>query len=211
MRVTTAFASPDVAPDELADLMWSTDPHLNGYMYGKMSTLHKLIKSEWSGAHGLFSHRQAFTASMDGKIAGLLIGHTEEEYAAHFAYSTVHQPAALEGAEATHMETALHWMDRLFPVPRQNSYYILELAVAPGAQGKGLAGQLFGMAMERARSRNCARICLDVSADNPATGFYRHLGFQTEVETRVPLLDEKHGIGRHLHMVKDLSNAPWQG
>ncbi|WP_216825910.1 GNAT family N-acetyltransferase [Sulfitobacter sp. SK012] len=167
--------------------------------------MHKLIDSEWSGEKGLFSHKQAFTASKDGNIVGLLIGHAEDEYIANFDYSVANQPTALGGQEATHMEAALHWMDRLFPVPRCGSYYVLEFAVSPNAQGAGIAGQLFKAAKEQARAKGCAQICLDVAADNEAVGFYRHLGFRIEVETRVPLLDDEHGIGLHLHMVHDVA------
>lgn len=190
---------------EFADLLWSTDPQLNAYMFDKMSTLHQLIESEWSGENGLFSHKQAFTASKDRTIVGLLIGHTEDEYAANFSFSAINQPIALGGKEAAHMESALHWMDRLFPVPRSGSYYILEFAVSPQAQGAGIAGQLLKAASAQALTKGCTQICLDVAADNEAVGFYRHLGFHTEVETRVPLLDDEHGIGLHLHMVCDIA------
>ena len=205
MTVVTEPASKDVSALELADLLWSTDPKLNGYMFGKMPTLHKLIESEWSGEKGLFSHKQAFTASKSSKTVGLLIAHTEDEYAANFNFSLSNQPAALPGKDAAHMEAALHWMDRLFPVPRPDSYYILEFAVSPQAQGEGIAGQLFKAAKAQAFARGCAQICLDVAADNDAVDFYRYLGFHTEVETRVPVLDDEHGIGLHLHMVCDIT------
>ncbi len=198
-------ASKEVSPKELADLLWSTDPQLNGYMFGEMSALHKLIESEWSGAKGLFSHKQAFTALMGRDIVGLLIGFTEPEYAENFEFSVIHQPNALGGKEAAHMQSALHWMDRLFPTPRPGSYYILEFAVSPMTQGEGIAGKLFKAAKQQAVEQRCAQICLDVAADNDAVAFYRHLGFRTEVETRVPVLDNNYGIGLHLHMVCDIS------
>ena len=66
---------------------------------------------------------------------------------------------------------------------------------------KGLAKILLDAGMVRARDEGCDQICLDVSADNPAVAFYEHLGFVTEVETRVPHLDETRGIGIHYHMV----------
>lgn len=207
MTILIQPASKDVCPQDLADLLWSTDPKLNGYMFGNMETLLKLIASEWPSDTGLFSHRQAFTATLADRIAGLLIGHTPDEYATHFAHSLIHQPAALDPKEAAHMETALHWMDRLFPAPRDGAYYVLEFAVSPQAQGQGVAVQLFNAAQAHARARNCSQICLDVAAENDAVGFYRHLGFRPEVETRVPVLDANHGIGTHLHMVFDLRDA----
>lgn len=205
MTIMIKPAPRNVSPHELADLLWSTDPKLNGYMFGTMSTLHKLIDSEWPGEKGLFSHKQAFTALDGDDIVGLLIGHTDEEYTANFDFSCANQPVALGGSKAAEMEAALLWMDRLFPAPRAGSYYILEFAVSPQAQGAGVATLLFQAASTQAAAKGCAQICLDVAADNEAVGFYRHLGFLTEVETRVPMLDEKHGIGLHLHMVCDIA------
>lgn len=205
MTVVTKPGSKDVSPLELADLLWSTDPQLNGYMFGKMSNLHTLIKSEWPGEKGLFSHKQAFTASKANTIVGLLIAHTEDDYAANFDFSLMNQPSVLPSEDAAHMEAALHWMDRLFPVPRPGSYYILEFAVSPHAQGEGIAGQLFKAALAEAAARGCTQICLDVAADNDAVDFYKHIGFETEVETRIPVLDAEHGIGLHLHMGCDIT------
>ncbi|WP_299356306.1 GNAT family N-acetyltransferase [uncultured Shimia sp.] len=206
MDALTVPASKDVSPEALADLLWSTDPKLNAYMFGTMPTLHRLIESEWSSASGLFSFKQAFTTLFSDEIVGLLIGFSDEEYAACFNASMRNQPKALGGQEAAHIEAALHWMDRLFPVPRTGSFYILEFAVSPQAQGLGIAGRLFNAAKDRAIGLGCQQICLDVAADNEAVGFYRHLGFQTEVETRVPVLDDNHEIGLHLHMVCDISD-----
>lgn len=205
MKVVVEPASRTASPQALANLLWSTDPILNGYMFGTMPTLHKLINAEWPGDKGLFSHKQAMTASQDGNIVGLLIGHTEKEYVENFDFSVILQPEALDGAEADHIELALYWMDRLFPVPRPGSYYILEFAVSPLAQGAGVAGQLYQAAKAQALAQGCTQICLDVAANNDAVSFYQHLGFHIDVETRVPILEKKHGIGVHLHMVCNIA------
>lgn len=200
----TQAASSSVAPGQLADLLWSTDPKLNGYMFGSIPVLHKVIGHEWPDDHGLLCHRQAFTASRGDSVAGLLIGHTDDEYESNFEHSTRHQPEALEPDEAAHLRAALFLMDRLFPVPRPQSYYVLEFAVLPQAQGEGVAMGLLEAAEARARERRCARLCLDVAADNAAVGFYRHVGFRVDVETRIPALDAAHGIGLHLHMEREI-------
>lgn len=204
MSVVIGPASDRVLPKDLADLLWSTDPLLNGYMFGSMPVLHRIIANEWPKDRGLFSYRNAFTAIEGDHILGLLVGHTEEEYATNFDVSVENQPAALGAADAEHLRSALYWMDRLFPVPRRGSFYILEFAVTPQAQGAGIAGQLFAAAEARARAKGCTKISLDVAADNAAVGFYRHLGFQVDVETRVPVLEAAHGIGLHLHMVREI-------
>ncbi|WP_271946380.1 GNAT family N-acetyltransferase [Ruegeria faecimaris] len=207
MTVLVQPASKSVPPEALADLLWSTDPKLNGYIFGKMDVLLKIIGTEWPAQLGLYSFKHAFTAMHRGKVAGLLIGHTEEEYAANFDFSVDHQANALGEDEARHLKSALHWMDRLFPAPRQNSYYILEFAVNPDMQGTGIASQLFAIATKRALAGGCNQICLDVAANNEAVSFYEHIGFSVEIESRVPVLDDEHGIRMHLHMVLEIGQS----
>ena len=192
----------------LADLLWNTDPLLNGYMFGSMAVARKIIASEWPAERGLLCHKQAFTAMEGDVLLGLLIGHTSREYGANFEAAMVLQTAALTEPEAQHLTQALYWMDRLFPTPRDDSYYVLEFSIAPEAQGGGLARHLLDAAEARACASGCRHICLDVAADNEAVGFYQHIGFEVEIETRVPFLHDTHGIGPHLHMVRNLDHRP---
>jgi len=195
-------APPDIAPQRIADLLWSTDPALNGFMFGSMDVLHRILQCEWPATRGLLCHRYAFLAEDHGAISGLLVGHTAAEYPTNFQAALEMQTQALPEAEAHHLVEALKWMDRLFPAPRDDAYYILELAVALGAQGGGVARKLLDAAQERAREAGCTHLCLDVAADNEAVAFYQHIGFATEIETRVPYLDTVQGIGAHYHMTR---------
>ncbi len=200
--VTSADAS--LPPKTLSELLWSTDPKLNGFMFQTEERLHRILSCEWPAEGGLLCHRFAFTIMDEAQVSGLLIGHTAEEYGRNFEAAKVLQVAAMTSEESSAMVEALFWMDRLFPAPREQSYYVLELAVAAKAQGGGLASALLSAAEERATRQGCTHICLDVAADNEAVGFYKHLGYVVEIETRVPYLAEDHGIGTHLHMVKPL-------
>ena len=114
------------------------------------------------------------------------------------------QAQHLATEEAEHLTAAIYWMDRLFPTPREGSYYVLELAVSEAAQGEGLAKILLKAALNRALEKGCTSICLDVAADNAAVAFYQHLGFQVEIETCVPYLAQAQAIGLHYHMVRGL-------
>ena len=205
MTFETLPASRHALTRDLTDLMWSTDPVLHRYMFGRRPTLNKVLDREWPGDHGLLSHAHAFSALAGMRQVGLLIGHTTSEYAENFDHSVTHQADALTAEEAAHLRSALLWMDRLFPAPLPESYYILEFAISPRARGTGLACRLLDLAETRARMQECVRLSLDVAADNGAVGFYTHLGFRTEVETRLPALDEAHGIGSHLHMEREIA------
>mgnify|MGYP001828661904 FL=1 len=207
MSVRVIPAPPDIAPQRIADLLWSTDPALNGFIFGSMDVLHRILQSEWPATRGMLCHRHAFLAEDHGAISGLLVGHTAAEFPANFEAALELQTQALLEAEALHLREALKWMDRLFPAAREGTYYILELAVAPDAQGVGVAHKLLAAAQVRALGAGCTHLCLDVAADNEAVAFYQHIGFVTEIETRMPYLADTYGIGLHYHMTRPLEPA----
>ena len=197
-------ASPDVPPEALAAHLWNTDQKLNSFMFGRMEVLLDVLRCEWAQDRGLLCHKQSFTVMNGDKVLGLLTGHTAAEYGPNFEAAKTLQMGRLSPKDERHMVRSLYWMDRLFPVPCAGSYYVLELSTAPEARGMGIAKELIAAAKKRAVEQGCSRICLDVAADNDAVGFYRHLGFDVEIETRVPFLEEAYSIGVHLHMVWDL-------
>jgi ribosomal protein S18 acetylase RimI-like enzyme len=205
LSVEPAVAS--TPPEHLADLFWNTDPTLNAYMFQRRDVLLDVLRCEWPEDRGLLCHKQSVMAVDGASILGVLVGHTEAEYGANFEAAQALQVGRLSEDDAAHMVQSLGWMDRLFPPPRAQSYYVLELSTAPSAQGSGVASHLLDAAEARARSAGCTHISLDVAADNEAVGFYRHKGFEVEIETRVPYLADTYGIGLHLHMMRSLSVA----
>ena len=59
--------------------------------------------------------------------------------------------------------------------------HVEDLALDPGAEGKGLARQLMEAAERWARERGCRRVTLNVWAQNErAIGLYQRLGYQPE-------------------------------
>jgi ribosomal protein S18 acetylase RimI-like enzyme len=59
--------------------------------------------------------------------------------------------------------------------------HVEDLALEPGAEGKGLARRLMEAAEAWARGRGCRRVTLNVWAQNErAVGLYRRLGYQPE-------------------------------
>ena len=198
-------ADAAIPPDHLADLLWNTDPKLNAFMFRTRETLLDILRAEWPETRGLLCHRHAFTVMDGASVLGLMVGHTAAEYGANFEAAQEIQMRHLSQDDAGYLAKALFWMDRLFPTPRADSYYILELSTAASAQGSGIASHLLDAAEARAISCGCTHLALDVAADNAAVGFYRHKGFEVEIETRVPHLHETCGIGLHLHMSRPLA------
>lgn len=204
MPLGVQHARADMPLQDLADLLWGTDPKLNAYMFRSLATLQKILAAEWPRNQGMLCHRQAFTVSTGDVLRGLMVGHSSQEWPGHFEASLVVQTQYLSQDEASYLKDAIYWMDRLFPTPRDNSFYILELAVKEAAQGGGVAKQLLEAGLDRAREKGCSSICLDVAASNAAVSFYEHLSFEVEIETRVPFLATTHGIDLHYHMARSL-------
>lgn len=205
MHINVQPAQADTAPEALADLLWNTDPALNSFMFRTREVLHLVLACEWPENRGLLCHKHALTVMEGQTVLGLLIGHTAKEYGANFEAAVELQTGKLPQDDKQHMYEALYWMDRLFPTPQDDTFYILELSTAVAAQGLGVASALLGAATERATAQGCRSISLDVAADNAAVDFYRRLGFEVVIETKVPWLAKTAGIGLHYHMVKNLT------
>lgn len=200
-------APADLRPELLEEHLWNTDPKLNGFMFRSRDVLLDVLRCEWPETRGLLCHAQALVVMDGSSVSGLLIGHTAREYGPNFEAAKTLQMGRLKPDDKEHMDRALDWMDRLFPQPGQGAYYVLELSTAPSARGTGLASDLLDAAERRARDRGCTQLSLDVAADNAAVDFYRHKGFDVEIETRVPYLEKQHGIGLHFHMVRHLETV----
>ncbi|WP_298970937.1 N-acetyltransferase [uncultured Roseobacter sp.] len=202
MTLQLTAARPDVSVDHLADLLWSTDPALWAFLCPEKRLFHEVLALEWPASQALLSHRLTTVAMQEDELLGLCTGYRLRDFETNFKKSMQLQPSVLSPAKADHLRDGLIWMDRLFPTPREGAFHIMELALTSAAQGHGLAKALLSDAVERAAAAGCQWLTLDVAAQNDAVGFYRHFGFVVELEKRIPMLAENHGIGTHLHMVR---------
>ncbi|WP_299503194.1 GNAT family N-acetyltransferase [uncultured Roseobacter sp.] len=157
---------------------------------------------EWPASQALLSHRFTTVAMQEDELLGLCTAYTLRDLETNFEKSMQLQPSVLSPAEADHLRDGLIWMDRLFPTPREGGIPYHGACGHKCGAGAGLAKALLSDAVERAAGAGCQWLTLDVAAQNSAVGFYRHFGFAVELETRIPMLAENHGIGTHLHMVR---------
>jgi len=163
-----------------------------------------MFAADWPHQDGITCHTWSHLAVEQGRILGIMISHDsaflEERYE-----KSLDRWCHTESAEmADHLNRAFSMLERLFPHPPHDSYYVLHLAVDARAQKAGIGRRLMEVAETRARTLGCSSLRLDMNADNPAAGFYRRLGMNIEIETRLPALERSHGIGLHCHWVKVL-------
>jgi ribosomal protein S18 acetylase RimI-like enzyme len=114
-----------------------------------------------------------------------------------------HTAQILTREQMAHLREAISYVQYLVPPVPNDAYYVLHLASAPVARGRGVGARLLAAAFDRAR-HNGYRVCqLDVVSDNPAVRFYGRMGMEILSESRVLLL-QQHGVASHYRMVKNL-------
>lgn len=201
MSICIVDAQAEHLAGPIADLIWIVDKPLMTFLFGSRDRWRRVFASDWPESKGIVCHKQMTLAVRNEEILGVLVSHTLEEFDEHFIHTRERQ-GRNEGAEfRKHLNRAFDLMAQLFPHGLEGSYFVFDLAVSSKARRLGIGRQLLDVAKSKAKEANCDRICLDVAADNDAVQFYIRMGMHVAVETRIPELADRHGVGTHLHMV----------
>ncbi len=203
-EVSIGPASPSPCDDRIADLIWDVDPPLMRFLFRDSHALwRRLVQADWGSEDGWFSHRNAILARLQDRIAGVMVAMTASAYE-RSAEITLRRWCAVDEGNRAHPPFAFESVNRLFPKVPDDAFYVFDLVVAQEARGAGIGRLLMDAADGLARRAGCRSVHLDTAADNPAVAFYRRLGFEVLIETRVPYLAKRHGIPTHVHMMKAL-------
>ena len=150
--------------------------------------------------HDLSYERVTF-AARDGSIIGMASGYTADEH----RHSSQQPLSDAAGIAALRMRIVTSLGRRIFrfieTVP-DGDFYLQAVAVDDDQRGNGIGSMLIDHIENTARAHGCARIVLDVAANNEvARRLYEHRGMTVEAESpRVLLMP---GF-RALRMVKAL-------
>lgn len=200
----------DVAPDRvpgLSDMVWQTDPHLFGFLFGGDTVLwRRLFQQEWTADCGL--HRGADTivaTTADMAVLGLLNAFPGHEADSRAEASFGRYLNSLDGPAAAQLSEAAEQMAWLFPPVPASALLVFNIVVAEAARGRGLGAVLLDAAEAQARRLGLAALHLDVDVGNPAVDFYRRHGFRAVVETRLAN-DGTAAVPAHFRMVRPLSD-----
>lgn len=205
MSIEIRPARPEDFSNELADLHWSVDEPVFEYLCRSREDWHRMFAADWPHQDGITCHAWTHLAVEEGRVLGFMIGH-DATFLKDRHERSLDRWRSTESAEmADHLDCAFSMLERLFPHPSDNSYYVLHLAVDARARKAGTGRRLMEVAETRARMLGRSSLHLDMRADNPAAEFYRRLGMEVEIETRLPALERSHGIGLHCHWVKVLN------
>jgi ribosomal protein S18 acetylase RimI-like enzyme len=202
--VSPATANPAEA-NTAAELLYSSSPFIFDYVYEKVvSGAHENLKYHWLRARGILSHSLALEARSDGRLVGLAVGFTQAEKTAHLPDTIKNLAERLSPAEVQSFERRYGLVSYLFPPVPDDGYYLQNLAVLPEARGRGVGEALFRAVAAKATSSGLNTLCLDAAHDIPAVSQYLKWGMRVLVESRVPELDEAHGIVMRYRMVLPL-------
>ena len=187
-----------------APLMYDTDPHLFGYFFdGDQELALRYFAAQWRQERSLFSYRYCTVAVARGAFLGIEQGYDAKTQADVFRDTGRHAAQILTPEQMEHLRKAVNYIPFLVPPVPNNAYYVMHLASARDARGRGVGARLLGAAFDRAR-RNGYRVCqLDVASDNPAVRFYEQMGTEILSESRVLRL-LKYGVASHYRMIKNL-------
>jgi ribosomal protein S18 acetylase RimI-like enzyme len=204
-------ARPEDGP-EAARLLIETDPHLYRFLAGgDLGTMERLLATQWRRSDCLTSHAHARGVRESGRLVALILWYTAEQNAALPQFGPIGVEEGVPAEFQERLTAARRLASFLFPAVPAGAMYVQNLAVAREVRGRGHGRRLMAAVLAEAASRGFDACHLDVAATAPAVGFYRSLGMDVLVETRMPGLAERHGIPPHLRMIKALTARPRQG
>jgi ribosomal protein S18 acetylase RimI-like enzyme len=178
--------------EEIAELIWDTDPEMCAFVFGDRPTWHRRCMIEWRAATGLHASSSATVAKQGAEIVGLVIAFPQAEMMTRYA-ATV---ARYETGIGQRMET-VGW---LFPVLPEETLYVFNLAVSQSFRRQGIGRLLLSAAEEEARRRGLKAVHLDVPTTSAAVQFYEQMNY-TKL-TKTDLLEPKTLIPAHFRMHK---------
>jgi GNAT superfamily N-acetyltransferase len=189
---------------QAAQLLYTTARPVFEFIYGAdRDFMFAMLAWQWQAQESLFSHSHALGAyDRAGNLVGLELGFDHAGEAAAFAGSYAVAQARATAAQRPHISQAAGQLTYLTPVTPAGNYCVHNLAVDPDAGIAGLGRHLLQGAFQRAAAGGYRAVCLDVLDNNPAVGFYLHLGMELTCEIRLPRLIKEHGMPAIYRMVK---------
>ena len=189
-----------------AQLLYTTAMPVFEFLYGPdRAFMFDMLAWQWQAEVSLFSHRLALGAyDRDGHLIGLELGCDNKVEAVAFAGTHAVSRTRATAEQRAYLSGTGPQLTYLTPHTPDGNYCVHNLAVDPDAGVKGLGWCLLRGAFENAEAAGYRAVCLDVLDNNPAVGFYLHMGMELTCEVRLPRLIEEHGMPAICRMVKAL-------
>lgn len=204
-------ALPGDAPTA-AQLLYQTMGHLSDYIFGsepRRTVIETITTLFCSPGKNRLSYRYAWILELEGIPAGILVSYPGVDVirldlgTGLFLASWFSLPSLAR----------LAW--RAMSIPGKEAlpgeYYLSNVSVLPGFQGRGLGSRLLAFAEEQARGLQISRCSLCVDMDNPnARRLYERTGYHVSHVQFYRQAAAQAGRG-YFRMVKQLSPQPTDG
>ncbi|MBW2369784.1 MAG: GNAT family N-acetyltransferase [Deltaproteobacteria bacterium] len=186
------------------ELMFATDPYIWSYLFnGQRSLFDRYIMKLWPHRENIYSYDTTTAAMMGDQLLGIEMGYPVETIDNRNRKTREVASGLFDDAMVADMVVRGRLIDYILPNAPKRAYKLHTLSITENARNRGLGKLLLENAFEKARSHGLKSVHLGVYADNSAVRFYKRMGMEILVETRVPRL-EAHGIKKHYQMVKEL-------
>lgn len=190
--------------DQVADLLWETDPAVFRFIYGDLQVYRRLFPQEWTASCSVQQDDESRVALAGDRVVGLVNSFAGSEVATRFAVTMERQLAALDPGAGRQLTAAFDAMEWLYPRVPDEALYILNIVVAAEMRGQDLGRNLITEAVAKARRLGLRAVHLDTAANSPAVQFYNRVGFRAVVESRALSLPDGAVLPNHLRMVLDI-------
>jgi hypothetical protein len=169
--------------DAVAPLLYDTDPHLFSHFFsGDQELALRYFAAQWRQERSLFSYRYCTVAAARGALLGIELGYDGKTQADVARDTGRYAAQILTPEQMVHLREAVSYVRLLVPPVPNHAYYVLHLASACNARGRGVGASCSGprstgrgtMAIMSASSTSRATI--------PAVRFYERMGMDIRSE-----------------------------
>lgn len=163
---------------QAAHLIYDTDIGLFRFLFGKrkkaIPKIEKLIKTTYTS----FSKNYIYIAKNDNDLLGLILAYKGNEIIKKSENKELYDAVGfLQSLKITLQKIILNQIITLNPL--ETDFYISNICVNEKIRGKGIGSFLLQNIYPIAKSKDCNRLVLDVSAENKkAISFYKKTGFK---------------------------------
>lgn len=129
-----------------------------------------------------------YASTRERELAPVPWTEPEKQAFLSFQFNCQHQhyQQSYSGARFDIVERDAEPIGRLYLAPLEGELRIMDIALVPGAQRRGIGTRLLRAVLERAR-REGKVVTIHVERDNPALALYERLGFQLREDRGVYL------------------------
>jgi ribosomal protein S18 acetylase RimI-like enzyme len=195
--------------DDCVKLIHISGPNIYDYsMAAKTPRTYEFLRVFYEKPGTMYSKEHVIVAEENGRIGGMVLA-----YPARISWQfsrnmikLIKDLLNLGGIFHIAKMMGRMGMNRYYPEPRDDEYFVSNIAVFEEYRGKGLGFKLLKKAEEMALENGLNKLSLNVEIENAhAKRFYEIFGFKEDKKRLMPKKYEKYNLFGFSRMVKEIS------